>query len=237
MRSNNRSVAIAGIAVEPPVATEPPYFTRADIDALGAAPHLVRAPHVVGESHVGCTTLMARAPYVVALGEYRGELRRAIHALKFRNARWIAVRFGRHLAHAVQEYSHQAEARGVPLEPIDVVTFAPTTHRRMRLRGHDQSALLATSVGRTLRARCTRTLRRVDDRVQTGSSRTDRLRGPRYVVRGHAVRGCTVLLVDDVLTTGSTLRRAREALMQAGAREVRCAVVAYVKAPPLSRVE
>lgn len=163
-------------------------------------------------------------PQVAALGEYRGELRRAIHAMKFRNARWIAVRFGRHLARAVGETT-------------DVVTYAPTTNRRLRRRGHDQSALIASSVARTLRVRHVRALRRVDSRVQTGASRAQRLHGPRYVVRSRVVRGRTVLLVDDVLTTGSTLRHAREALLLAGAREVHCAVIAYVKAPPLSRVE
>lgn len=177
----------------------------------------MRAPHVLAVRD-------AAAPHVAALGEYRGELRRAIHAMKFRNARWIAVRFGRHLARAVGE-------------TIDVVTYAPTTNLRLRRRGHDQSALIASSVARTLRVRHVRTLRRVDSRVQTGASRAQRMHGPRYVVRRRAVRGRTVLLVDDVLTTGSTLRHAREALLQAGAREVRCAVVAYVKAPPLSRVE
>lgn len=177
----------------------------------------MRAPHVLAERATADS-------HVAALGEYRGELRRAIHAMKFRNARWIAVRFGRHLARAVGE-------------TFDVVTYAPTTNRRLRRRGHDQSALIASSVARTLRVRHVRALRRVDSRVQTGASRAQRMHGPRYVVRSRVVHGRTVLLVDDVLTTGSTLRHAREALLRAGAREVHCAVIAYVKAPPLSRVE
>jgi ComF family protein len=217
MRSTKRSIV-----------TEPPYFTRGDIDALGATPHLVRAPHVLAERDPEASGVPAEraaaTPHVAALGEYRGELRRAIHAMKFRNARWIAVRFGRHLARAVGA-------------TFDVVTYAPTTNRRLRRRGHDQSALIASSVARTLRVRHVRALRRVDSRVQTGASRAQRMYGPRYVVRSRVVHGRTVLLVDDVLTTGSTLRHAREALLQAGAREVRCAVIAYVKAPPLSRVE
>lgn len=188
----------------------------------------MRAPHVFvvrgSAERRALSVREANAPHVAALGEYRGELRRAIHAMKFRNARWIAVRFGRHLARAVEE-------------SVDVVTYAPTTTSRLRRRGHDQSALIASSVARTLRVRHVRALRRVDSRVQTGASRSHRMHGPRYVVRRRAVCGRTVLLVDDVLTTGSTLRHAREALLQAGAREVRCAVVAYVKAPPLSRVE
>ncbi|MGA0880511.1 MAG: ComF family protein [Ilumatobacteraceae bacterium] len=213
MRSNNRSVV-----------TEPPYFTRRDIDVLGATPHVVRAPHIVDESEATLhRSVDVGAALVVALGEYRGELRRAIHWMKFRNARWIAVRFGRHLARAI--------------DAVDVVTFVPTTTRRRSLRGHDQSALVASGVARTMRVRFVRTLRRIDSRVQTGSSRAQRLHGPRFVAHARAVRGRNVLLVDDVLTTGSTLRRARSALLRAGAAEVRCVVVAYVKAPPLTRVE
>lgn len=159
---------------------------------------------------------------VVTLGQYRGEIRRAIHAMKFRNCRWIAVAFGRHLARAVS--MHQ------PRWQPDLVTWAPTTAGRMRLRGHDQSALLAASVARGLRSRRVRTLRRVDDGVQTGASRRQRQRGPRFVVRSGAVRGRAIVLVDDVMTTGTTLQCARDALLAAGASDVRCAVIAHVKA-------
>ncbi len=158
---------------------------------------------------------------VVVLGQYRGEMRRAIHAMKFRNRRWMTFAFGRHLARAVRS----RDDIWLP----DLVTWAPTTTRRMRVRGHDQSALLAASVARSMRVRRVRTLRRIDDRAQTGSSRRERLRGPQFVARCNAVRGRHVLLVDDVMTTGTTLQRAREALREAGAIEVRCAVIACVK--------
>jgi len=167
--------------------------------------------------------------HVTALGNYRGDLRRAIHAMKFRNRRWMTFAFGRHLAQAVRSQNKV----WIP----DVVTWAPTTPRRIRLRGHDQSALLATSVARGLRVRRLRTLRRTDDRAQTGSSRHERLRGPQFVARSRAVRGCSVLLVDDVMTTGTTLQRAREALLEAGAIEVRCAVIACVKVQVSARVD
>ena len=142
--------------------------------------------------------------------------------MKFRNCRWIAVRFGRNLAHhLLGDESHWRP---------DVVTWAPTTSRRVRLRGHDQSAIIATGLARTIRVRRRRLLRRIDNHAQTGASRTVRQRGPRFVARSHAVQGRTILLVDDVMTTGTTLMRAREALLAAGAREVRCAVIAHVKA-------
>ena len=165
---------------------------------------------------------------MLALGVYRGELRRAIHAMKFRNCRWIAARFGRNLARVVQD--HDAHWRP------DIVTWAPTTPRRIRRRGHDQSFIIASSLARHLRVRRVRVLRRLDDRAQTGASRGARQRGPQFAVRSHAVQGRAILLVDDVMTTGTTLLRAREALIAAGALEVRCAVIAHVKARISTRV-
>ena len=165
---------------------------------------------------------------VLSLGAYRGELRRAIHHMKYRNARWIAAYFGRALADAARE--------AATLQQSHIVTWAPTTRRRINMRGHDQSAIIASAFARTLRIRCVRTLRRVDNNTQTGSTRESRKRGPQFVARARAVRGRRVVLVDDVTTTGTTLARARDALLAVGALEVRCAVVAHVRARHPSRV-
>jgi len=203
VRSTRRSVAIGGIADEPLTGTVPPYFTPHDIDRLAGSPHIFESPFVV-----------------VSLGAYRGELRRAVHQMKFRNARWIAARFGCNVAAALQSQCNGWQP--------DIVTWAPTTARRIRLRGVDQSVVIATNLARRLGVRRVRLLRRIDDRTQTGASRASRQRGPQYVVRTNGARGRRILLVDDVMTTGTTLARAREALLAAGASEVRCAVIAHV---------
>ena len=196
-----------------------PNFTRAMLDAL------------VDELRSGHSTTHD----VLSLGVYRGELRRAIHHMKYRNARWIAAYFGSVLASAAREAAAAGTAPDAQRQS-HIVTWAPTTRRRINVRGHDQSAIIASAFARTLRIRCVRTLRRVDNNTQTGSTRESRKRGPQFVARARAVHGRRVVLVDDVTTTGTTLARARDALLAVGALEVRCAVVAHVRARHLSRV-
>jgi predicted amidophosphoribosyltransferase len=104
------------------------------------------------------------------------------------------------------------------------------------LRGHDQSAVIAAALARSLRVKRVKALRRVDDRTQTGASRAERRRGPRFVVNTRALRNRRILLVDDVITTGTTMSCAREALLLAGACDVRCVVVAHVKAGIPARI-
>jgi adenine/guanine phosphoribosyltransferase-like PRPP-binding protein len=73
-------------------------------------------------------------------------------------------------------------------------------------------------------------------RPQTGLPRIERLHGP--VFRAHpGVRGQRVLVIDDVVTTGSTLRSADQALRRAAARSVVRAAIATTPAIPMPRRE
>jgi ComF family protein len=251
MRSAKRSSAIGGTAPAPLTATEPPYFTRAESqqhhapshDGFDPRPNFTRATldELVDElrsarvSSAAALDVHTDVHDVLSLGAYRGELRRAIHHMKYRNARWIAAYFGRALADALRE-ADAAAAGPAAQRQTHIVTWAPTTRRRISMRGHDQSAIIASAFARKMRIRCVRTLRRVDDNTQTGSTRESRKRGPQFVARSRAVRGRRVILIDDVMTTGSTLARARDALLVAGALEVRCAVIAHVRARHPSRI-
>jgi predicted amidophosphoribosyltransferase len=145
---------------------------------------------------------------------FTGPGRRLILALKYGNAKPVV----RSLAGAM--------ARQARRHHVDVVTWAPTTAVRRRRRGYDQAEVLARAVAWRLGVPCRRLLRRVDQDAppQTGRSREERLAGPVFVVR-RRVRG-EVLVVDDVVTTGATLRAAEAALHQAGARAVHCLAAA-----------
>lgn len=152
---------------------------------------------------------------VIYAGEYDERLRRLILGLKYRNERHTAAILAELL---VARFS--AEARRA-----DVVTWAPTTPRRRRVRGHDQAELIARAVARQISRPCRSLLIRESASLQTGSSREQRLRGP--VFRARRLRaGLHVIVIDDVVTTGSTLRQASVALCNAGASRVSAAAVA-----------
>jgi predicted amidophosphoribosyltransferase len=107
---------------------------------------------------------------------------------------------------------------------VDVVTWAPTTTARRRDRGFDQSKVIAATMARALGVRCRPLLRRVDGPPQTGRSSVERRAGPVFVAT--AAPSGRVLVVDDVITTGASLRAAATALRRAGADDVVAAAVA-----------
>jgi predicted amidophosphoribosyltransferase len=146
----------------------------------------------------------------VALFAYEGVGAELVAALKFANHRDAVRSLGVALASLVGD-GH------------DVVTWVPASPARRRRNGFDHGEVLARAVAASVGAPCRRLLRRVDSRAdgQTGRGRIERLAGPRLV--GCATGGATgagVLIVDDVRTTGASLRSAAAVLRADGARQI-----------------
>lgn len=113
--------------------------------------------------------------------------------------------------------------------PSDVVTWVPATPRRRRQRGFDQSELLARAIARRTGRRAVKLLRRHDDVAQTSRDLAGRIAGPKLSYaprRSHPE--WSVLLVDDVSTTGSTLAAAASCLRARGHSRVSAVVFAKV---------
>ncbi len=161
-----------------------------------------------------------KEPHLVSLGRYRGPLRRTVRALKYGQAREVTGVLGAALAAAVPRDWGITDVVPVPLHPA-----------RERERGFNQSALLAAATAQALdaahvptalrRTRATRQQARL-----SGSERQQNVAGA-FQAEVSGLQGGAVLLVDDVLTTGSTLLACREALAAAGVHEVYFAVAAH----------
>jgi len=154
-------------------------------------------------------------------GAYEGALRELIHLYKYGRIKPLAHALGSLLA------------RALPLdEPFDAVVPVPLHWKRQWQRGFNQSELLARLVARRGGVPVRQALRRVKPtRVQAGlsnSARRDNVASAFRVRRGERLAGLRLLLVDDVLTTGSTAAACARTLKRAGARRVAVLTIARV---------
>ncbi len=155
-------------------------------------------------------------PGVIVAVPFAGRARDVLLGFKYRNRRPVAG----HLAGLLVNRLARAGQR------VDVVTWAPTGAARRRGRGFDQAELIARAVARQLGVPCRRLLERGGAAgPQTGRSRAVRLVGPAFRASPRVPAG-RVLVVDDVVTTGATLRAAERTLRAAGATAVVQAAVA-----------
>jgi ComF family protein len=164
---------------------------------------------------------------VRALGLYVAPFSNLVQAFKYSGKTRVGEQLGRALAALVE----QDEV----LSAADVVCPVPLHPARLRERGFNQSLLLAAAVTVNTRiplAEClTRT--RYTATQTTKASPAKRLKNVRgaFRVRPDAgIAGKTVLLVDDVMTTGATLDQAAQALLKGGAASVPGVVVAAAHA-------
>lgn len=174
-----------------------------------------------------CRSLLVprHLPHFVYLGDYR-RFGRLAKALKYQGRRELACFLGKQIALGVK----QAEWG------LDGVTAVPTLLHRKVMRGYNQAELLAQAVANELRIPYKSLLLRTAwDISQTRKTLQKRLELSEATFQPIGrVKGLW-LLVDDVVTTGTTFERARKALLEAGAARVYGAAIAVGSPHDLSR--
>ena len=154
-------------------------------------------------------------------GAYEGVLRKLIHLYKYGRIKTLARPLGDLLAAALprdQEW--------------DALVPVPLHWRRQWKRGFNQSELLARTIARRTAIPVVKALRRtLATPTQASQSHTNRRRNVAkafFCKRPAAVAGKRILLIDDVMTTGSTAAACALVLKRAGARKVALLTVARV---------
>lgn len=154
---------------------------------------------------------------------YDGALRRALIKLKYYGALQVGRSLGGlFVAHFRNHMVHLHH---------DVIVPVPVHRKRLVSRGFNQSVILARRLSKDSGIPMDRsTFRKVRDTPrQVGLPRAQRLknlRGSFAVVRRERIEGKTILLVDDVATTGSTITECAATLKSAGAEKVNALVLA-----------
>ena len=182
-------------------------------------------PHAGGsDGCVRCRKESYAFERAVRFGPYTGLLRALILRMKQPG--------GEPLAEAVGE--SWAELRFPILRSLrpSLVIPVPLHWYRRWQRGFNQSELLAGAIARRLqvpmRARWLKRVRHTPKQsMLTPTERRDNVKGAFRVSRLSRLQGQTVLLIDDVLTTGSTAHEAARALKKAGAAEIVVAVLGH----------
>ena len=156
-----------------------------------------------------------------SFGGYEGALRKLIHLFKYGKIETLAGPLSRLLISAI------------PLDAqFDLVVAMPMHWRKQWERGFNQAELLAAPVSARYGLPLSKAFRRrrytQAQASLTEGQRRDNLIGSFFVKRPELIRGNRVLLVDDVFTTGSTLRSASDALKAAGAAHVTALTLARV---------
>jgi ComF family protein len=159
----------------------------------------------------------------VRLGPYAGLLRQVILRLKHASGEGLAEVLGELWASHLEKRLRDLKA--------DAIVPVPLHWWRRLTRGYNQSEVLAWSMAKHLRLPChPRWLRRVRNTPQqvgqSATARRENVRNAFFAPARAEVRGRTILLVDDVSTTGNTASDAARALRGAGAARIVVAVLA-----------
>jgi len=153
---------------------------------------------------------------------YTGVVRRSILRYKFRNAPHYADVYGRFLAEFIREY---------PDIKYDIISWVPLSNKRKRSRGYDQAMLLAMATALELDDIAVETLYKPLD-VQAQSELGDKaqrsanISGAYTALDSELIAGKRILMIDDVVTTCSTLDECARVLISSGAAGVVCAALA-----------
>ena len=153
---------------------------------------------------------------------YTGSVRKSVLRYKFRGARGYADAYGKILASCIREH--------LDVE-YDIISWVPLSRKRKRERGYDQAFLLASAVAEELGQDVAETLTKPKNigpqsELKGKDERVENISGAYEVSDLQFIKNKCILIIDDIVTTGSTLEECAKELIKGGAKKVVCAALA-----------
>jgi len=163
---------------------------------------------------------------MVCVGKYSDSLKNSLKRFKFSNKPSYYRAFGKLLALKVQNT--------IQVDQIDMIIPVPLHRSRQKQRGYNQAELIgeyaAKQLGIPLEANIL--VKASESKSQSVLSRNERLsnvEGLFKVVNAEAIYNKNILIIDDIVTTGSTVNQCSRALKQAGAGSIIAGVIATTR--------
>lgn len=154
------------------------------------------------------------------------KIQEVLHKMKYHNMPELAVMAGEKLGLALKELN--------PEFTVDVIIPVPLHKRKLRRRGYNQSDYFANGLSKHLKCtvdpKCV--IRVKNTETQTAKSRVERWKNVSDIFKvknPSELDGKNVLLVDDVITTGSTIEACGQTLAHSGINSLSIAAIAAAK--------
>lgn len=160
---------------------------------------------------------IARSPFV-----YDGIIKRLIHNFKYDNAKFLFKPLAKYMANCYKENNMKA----------DVIVAIPLYKARLKKRGYNQAEKLAEEMSKIINLPLISALERIKDTPsQTNLDFKERQRNIEgaFTVKDKSFEGKNVLLIDDVYTSGATMKEASKVLKQNGAKDIYIITLAHTK--------
>ncbi len=157
--------------------------------------------------------------YCVAPFKYDGLIRQSVLSFKFKGRMSYAAFFAYMMSQTIKKY----------YSDMDFITFVPISNNRKLKRKFDQSEILSEKISKIINVPLKRTLEKTVDNAEQHnlekSEREKNILNVYTVMNDDDIKGKNILLIDDVCTTGSTLKECARILINSGAKSVQCAAI------------
>ena len=187
-----------------------PLFERAQL------PFCKKCGQKLESEDENCASCFGKSFYFesnVSVFVYDELMRDLLHDMKFRNKKRIATGLGLLFAKYIE----------IPNEDY-ILTWLPMHPKKQKERGFNQAEVMAKEIAKALGVTCRNIIRRViDTPAQSGlhpKLRQENVKGVFEIIKGLSVQGASIVIIDDIFTTGASVNECAKVLKEGGAKKI-----------------